>query len=142
LAQFFLGDLSITVFVSVLHSLPGFGGHFILGEEAVAVLVLGLKVRALSAFTATALSGAARTLSWSTLTTWLLWRRGLVAASWWLRGHDSTGKRKCEEGGSDECEYVALHFSVFLSVSRLPEVCRRGQRLIVARCRRCGANQK
>jgi hypothetical protein len=91
LTQFLIGDLAVTGFVSALHAFPRLGRHFILGDEAVAILVERLKVWTLATF-AIGATGTAWSLSWSarsalsarTIRRWDWW-----AARWGLNCHRS-----------------------------------------------------
>jgi hypothetical protein len=88
LAQFLFGDLAVAVLVSALHAFPRLGGHFILSDEAVAILVERLKVWTLATFTTFATGTLSRT-AWSAWATWTLGRWGLFAARWGLNCHRS-----------------------------------------------------
>jgi hypothetical protein len=88
LTQFLIGDLAVTVFVGALHAFPRLGRHFILGDEAVAILVERLKVWTLATFTTFATGTLSRTagsaLSARTICRWDWW-----AARWGLNCHRS-----------------------------------------------------
>jgi 3-oxoacyl-[acyl-carrier-protein] synthase III len=88
LTQFLFGDLAVAVFVSALHAFPCLGRHFILSDEAVAVLVERLEVWTLATFATFAAGTLSRTarsaLSARTIRRWDWW-----AARWGLNCHRS-----------------------------------------------------
>jgi hypothetical protein len=92
LFQFLFRHLAVAILVELLHALPCFGWHFVLSDEAVAILVERLKVWALAAFAARTTWSLSRT-AWSTLTalaTRILRRRGLVSR--WRDGNNRACK--------------------------------------------------